>query len=85
MQVLLFLLPLYFRYAALHYNHELSEYVRRSLGKQVIVVLNKCDIVPPQVAAAWKHYLQGIFLDVVMFTSYPKDDLQRAQLAKGLF
>ena len=52
-----------------------------------MVILNKCDIVPPQVAIAWKHYLLQEFprLHVVLFTSYPKDDSTRQLLAKGLY
>ncbi|XP_067944024.1 guanine nucleotide-binding protein-like 1 [Watersipora subatra] len=73
------------RYAPLHFNPELYKYVTSVLGKEVIVILNKCDIVPPSVAIAWKNYLLEEFpkLKVVIFTSYPKDPSTRTLLAKG--
>lgn len=73
------------RYTPLHFNPKLYEYVTHELQKQLIVVLNKCDIVPADVVTAWKHYLLKEFpkLDVVVFTSFPKDEETRQALAKG--
>lgn len=52
---------------------------------QVIVILNKCDVVPAEIAIAWKHYLLKEYpeLEVVIFTSYPKDEKTREALARG--
>ena len=74
------------RFSPLHFNPALYDYITKTLGKKVIVILNKCDIVPPKVAVAWKHYLLKEFpkLDVVIFTSFPKDEATRDSLAKGL-
>lgn len=50
----------------------------RSLGKDMIVVLNKVDLVPPSLAIAWKHALIDKYpeLQVTFFSSCPSYNLR---------
>jgi ribosome biogenesis GTPase A len=50
--------------------------VVKELHKQFVLVLNKVDLVPPDVVIAWKHYFQSKYpeVNVVCFTSYPNPD-----------
>lgn len=71
------------RHPAVHFSPALYDHVTKDLGKPLILILNKIDLAPPALVVAWKHYLQEKFpmLQIVCFTSYPKDksdiDMQR--------
>ncbi|XP_013410174.1 guanine nucleotide-binding protein-like 1 [Lingula anatina] len=71
------------RFPVLHFSPALYEHVTRQLGKHVIVVLNKIDLAPPSLVVAWKEYLQKKFpeLNIVLFTSKPKDAMERSSLS----
>eukprot|EP00731_Ephydatia_muelleri_P024847 Em0016g1118a len=62
------------RHPVLHFSPALYKYVAEELKKHVVLVLNKIDLVPPEVVVAWRHYFLSKFpeLDVICFTSYPK-------------
>lgn len=57
----------------------LATHVTQELGKGLVLILNKVDLVPPAVATAWTHLLRRRVpaARVVPFTSAP----QRAPLA----
>ena len=50
-----------------------SFYLFQDLNKDVVVILNKIDLVPPEVSIAWKKYLQDRFpkLHIVLYSTDP--------------
>ncbi|XP_053578018.1 guanine nucleotide-binding protein-like 1 [Bombina bombina] len=62
------------RHPVLHFSPALYEYVTQELGRSLVLVLNKVDLAPPSLVAAWKHYFQSKFpqVHVICFTSYPR-------------
>jgi len=70
------LLILDIRYATATFPPSLYEYVVKK-EKSLILVLNKIDLIPPELSAAWKAYLTEKFphLHVVFFTSFPSYNL----------
>ncbi|KAM4641107.1 guanine nucleotide-binding protein-like 1 [Discoglossus pictus] len=62
------------RHPVLHFSPAFYEYVTQDLGKSLVLVLNKTDLAPPSLVAAWKHYFQTKFpqVHVIYFTSYPR-------------
>nr|CAB3250077.1 guanine nucleotide-binding protein-like 1 [Phallusia mammillata] len=63
------------RHPVLHFSPALYEHVVVELKKPLILVLNKIDLVPACVVAAWTSYFKSLFphLHVVWFTSFPSD------------
>ena len=61
------------RFVTATFPPALYHYIVKEKQKHFILVLNKCDLVEPELPAAWKHYLEEKFpeLFVVFFTSYP--------------
>ncbi|XP_039762912.1 guanine nucleotide-binding protein-like 1 [Pararge aegeria] len=61
------------RYAGMMFPPSLYEYIVKEEKKNMILVLNKIDLVPASVVAAWKQYLMKRCpgLRVVYFTSCP--------------
>ena len=61
------------RFVTATFPPALYHYIVTEKKKHFILVLNKCDLVEPELPAAWKHYLQEKFpeLFVVFFTSFP--------------
>lgn len=51
----------------------LFEYVTKDLKKNMILVMNKVDLVDSTVVLAWKKYFEEVYPEVrvVLFTSYP--------------
>eukprot|EP00698_Gefionella_okellyi_P024960 TRINITY_DN898_c0_g1_i1.p1 TRINITY_DN898_c0_g1~~TRINITY_DN898_c0_g1_i1.p1 ORF type:complete len:697 (-),score=191.41 TRINITY_DN898_c0_g1_i1:1093-3183(-) len=77
------------RYPLFHFPASLYDYVVSKLGKQMIVVLNKVDLVPEANVVAWETWLQTHFphLTLARFTSYPytsEDGRRRYQRASGV-
>ncbi|KAH9499001.1 Guanine nucleotide-binding-like protein 1 [Bulinus truncatus] len=62
------------RYPALHIPPSLIKHIQKELHKQVIIILNKVDFVPPVLALAWKRYLHNRFpgIHVIFFSSFPR-------------
>jgi Predicted GTPases len=56
----------------------LYDYVTGTLGKDMILVMNKIDLAPAPLVLAWKHYFQSKFpkLTILCFTSYPTYNLR---------
>lgn len=56
----------------------LFEYVKKTLKKHMILVMNKIDLVPSHIVLAWKHYFEEKYKDirVILFTSYPSYNLR---------
>ena len=55
-------------------------------GQTFLLTFLQIDLVPPEVVTAWKHYYSTKFeeLNVVCFTSFPKDESERKrELGKG--
>lgn len=68
------------RFPALHFVPELYFYVTEEIGKDMVLALNKCDLVPADVLLSWKQYFETKYpcLAVAMFSSFPD-----AKLAPG--
>lgn len=51
----------------------LFDYVTKDLKKNMVLVMNKVDLVDSKVVLAWKKYFEEVYHDipVVLFTSYP--------------
>lgn len=63
------------RFPMHHFSPALYNHVTKDLGKHIILVLNKVDIVAPELVVAWKQYFLTKYpkLQVATFTSYPKE------------
>ena len=61
------------RFVTATFPPSLYDYIVKEKQKHFILVLNKCDLLDPELSVAWKHFLQEKFpqLHVVFFTSYP--------------
>ncbi|KAG4079336.1 hypothetical protein HA402_008028 [Bradysia odoriphaga] len=61
------------RYPTLMFPPSLFEYVTKDLHKNMILVMNKVDLVESTVVLAWKKYFEEVYpeVTVVLFTSYP--------------
>ncbi|XP_059050329.1 guanine nucleotide-binding protein-like 1 [Achroia grisella] len=66
------------RYAGMMFPPSLYQYVVKEQKKNMILVLNKIDLVPAGVVAAWQDYFTSSFpgLHVVYFTSCPGYNLR---------
>ncbi|CAK1554297.1 unnamed protein product [Leptosia nina] len=73
------------RFAGMMFPPSLYEYVVNDQNKDMILVLNKIDLVPASVVAAWKEYLTRKCpgLRVVYFTSCPGYNLAGASADKA--
>ncbi|KPJ00417.1 Guanine nucleotide-binding protein-like 1 [Papilio xuthus] len=73
------------RFAGMMFPPSLYEYVVKHEKKDMILVLNKIDLVPASVVAAWKEYLMNRCpgLKVVYFTSCPGYNLRGASSDKA--
>lgn len=63
----------------------LYQYVTGTLKKNMIVVLNKIDLAPAPLVAAWKNYFKEKYpeLHVLMFTTLPGYNLIGKQSDKA--
>ncbi|XP_014667040.1 PREDICTED: guanine nucleotide-binding protein-like 1 isoform X1 [Priapulus caudatus] len=70
------------RFPALHFSPALYSYIIKELNKDVVLVLNKIDLAPASLVAAWKNYFQERFpkLHIICFSSYPKDPREQGML-----
>ena len=61
------------RYATATFPPSLYHHIVTEKQKHFILVLNKCDLVQPELSVAWKKYFQEKYpkLHVVFFTSFP--------------
>ncbi|XP_025111798.1 guanine nucleotide-binding protein-like 1 isoform X1 [Pomacea canaliculata] len=69
------------RFPVLQFPPSLYYYMRDTLKRDMILVLNKVDLAPPSLVAAWRAYITHLFPDlhIVCFTSFPKKP-QEAQI-----
>lgn len=60
------------RHPVVHFPPALYTHVTQELGKRLVLVLNKIDLVPDALTAAWIHFFQGRYpgLVVLPFASY---------------
>ena len=73
------------RFPTLMFPPFLYEYVKKELNKNVIILLNKIDLVESSVVLAWKKYFEEKYksINVVMFTSCPSYNLRGANVNKS--
>ncbi|XP_076272260.1 nucleostemin 4 isoform X2 [Rhynchophorus ferrugineus] len=73
------------RFPAVMFPPSLYQYVTEELKKDFILVLNKIDLAPAPLVAAWKHYFQQKYplLKLCMFTSLPGYNLIGQRTDKG--
>ncbi|XP_037958784.1 guanine nucleotide-binding protein-like 1 [Teleopsis dalmanni] len=66
------------RYASLMFPPSLYNYIVQTLKKHAILVLNKVDLVEPDVVVAWRHYFLEKYpqLPVVLFASYSNTSMK---------
>lgn len=69
------------RMASFMFPPSVYRYVNDQLGKRLILVLNKVDLVPSTMVLAWKKYFETKYPDIsiVLFTSYPAYNLRGHQ------
>ena len=74
------------RYPPLHFSLAVYKYISSGLGKQVILVLNKIDMVHPSVSVSWKQYFEDKYPDmrVVLFSAFPEQQKLVENSSKGL-
>ncbi|KAI9199722.1 uncharacterized protein BJ171DRAFT_517612 [Polychytrium aggregatum] len=63
------------RNPVLHFPPALHEYICKDLGKDVVLVFNKVDLVPRRTLLEWQKYFEGRFpgLKTACFSMYPKE------------
>ena len=73
------------RFPVAHFPPYLYHHLTEKEGRSIILILNKCDLVSPEVVVAWEHYFHTAFpkLLVVPFSSlegrrHPKGRLRMA-------
>ncbi|KAJ6633333.1 Guanine nucleotide-binding protein-like 1 [Pseudolycoriella hygida] len=73
------------RSPSLQFPPSLFEYVKGTLNKDMILVLNKIDLVPSHIVLAWKHYFEQKYpkIRVILFTAYPSYNLHPSQEHDG--
>lgn len=66
------------RFPSLMFPPSIYHYVTKELNKNIIIVLNKIDLIESEVVLAWKMYFEEKYKDikVVLFTSYPSYNLR---------
>ncbi|XP_059621233.1 guanine nucleotide-binding protein-like 1 [Phlebotomus argentipes] len=76
----IFLLIVDIRFPTLMFPPSVYQHVQE-LGKSMILVLNKIDLVPPAVVLAWKKYFEEKYpqLHILAFTSFPSYNLRGPQ------
>lgn len=59
------------RFPALHFSPKFYEYCTNTLNKDVILILNKIDLVATSLVVAWKHYFESKYpnLHIILFSS----------------
>lgn len=59
------------RFPALHFSPKFYEYCTQALQKDVILILNKIDLVPTSLVVAWKLYFETKYpnLHIILFSS----------------
>ncbi|XP_055637448.1 guanine nucleotide-binding protein-like 1 [Toxorhynchites rutilus septentrionalis] len=75
------------RFPTLMFPPSLYHYVTEDVGKRMILVMNKVDLVEPEVVLAWKRYFEEKYRDIkiVLFTSYPSYNLRgKRENSQGL-
>ncbi|XP_030766016.1 guanine nucleotide-binding protein-like 1 [Sitophilus oryzae] len=73
------------RFPVVMFPPSLYRYVTDDLKKDFILVLNKIDLAPAPLVAAWKHYFEQKYslLKICLFTSLPGYNLMGQRLDKG--
>lgn len=73
------------RFPTLMFPPSVFEYVTKELNKNVILVLNKIDLVETPVVLAWKKYFEEKYktISVVLFTSCPAYNLRGGNVNKS--
>lgn len=66
------------RFPNLMFPPSIYNYVNTILKKNVVILLNKIDLVESEIVLAWKKYIEGKYkeIKVVLFTSYPSYNLR---------
>ncbi|XP_317131.5 guanine nucleotide-binding protein-like 1 [Anopheles gambiae] len=72
------------RFPTLMFPPALYKYVTEELGKGMMLVINKIDLVEAEAVLAWKRYFEQKYphIHVVLFTSYPSYNLRGKQESK---
>ncbi|XP_063244876.1 guanine nucleotide-binding protein-like 1 [Bacillus rossius redtenbacheri] len=73
------------RFAALMFPPSLYKHVTGQLHKDMILVLNKVDLAPAPLVAAWRVYFQELYpsLTILTFTSFPGYNLRGNHISKS--
>ncbi|GAB5589494.1 hypothetical protein Unana1_04394 [Umbelopsis nana] len=64
------------RHPILHLPPTLYRYVTQELGRKVVAVFNKTDLVAEKTVYAWRKYFEEVYpeLHIATFSCYPRDD-----------
>uniref|UniRef100_A0A1I8MUM9 Guanine nucleotide-binding protein-like 1 n=3 Tax=Musca domestica TaxID=7370 RepID=A0A1I8MUM9_MUSDO len=74
------------RYSTLMFPPSLYDYIVNKIGKHAILILNKVDLVAPEVVVAWRSYFRETYpgLPVVIFASNPQQSKKGTQQSRRL-
>ncbi|XP_073825287.1 nucleostemin 4 [Musca autumnalis] len=74
------------RYSTLMFPPSLYDYIVNKIGKHAILVLNKVDLVAPEVVVAWRSYFKETYpgLPVVIFASNPQQSKKGTQQSRRM-
>ena len=63
------------RHPIFHFPPSLYHYVTKVLGKPMVLILNKTDLVPSEIVDEWVAYFRTTYprLKVVAFSNYPRE------------
>ncbi|KAJ8672775.1 hypothetical protein QAD02_004035 [Eretmocerus hayati] len=66
------------RYPVMMFPPYMYDYVTNTLGKEMILILNKVDLAPAALVIAWQEYFQFKYpkLHILIFTSFPDYNLR---------
>ncbi len=82
--IILFIVDI--RFPILHFSPVFYEYCQKKLEKDIILILNKIDLVETSVVIAWKHYFEARFpgIHVIMFSSSKQIKFRNSRRQKGM-
>jgi tRNA U34 5-carboxymethylaminomethyl modifying GTPase MnmE/TrmE len=82
--IILFIVDI--RFPILHFSPVFYKHVKHELSKDIILILNKIDLVDTSVVVAWKKYFEARFpgIHVIMFSSSRQINFRNKKRQRGM-